>query len=417
VIAGAMMKVRERLQGKALINGAMVGTWAEPDNVDFGHYGAFRGLDYAKMHMCAIAIGRLDLPARVIDGLVAAITYDDVEPELPIDTDGTGVRPGGRPLTAPETKRAYPLRDGSDFIVTVPQWPGRWAAKVQRQYREEELKQFLGRLRPVYRDGEAPVLFALGRVLPGMDVVEYEDGNKTKYRADQSQEGGAWIIDEIVSLDDIASPKGYDVMGEVIRRVGVSDAALAGEEVSDLLDPVSLAALARGAGLDGADLSGPHSQGMIAVKADLGGVAEQMFQIPAYVTDPEAHIRKLVPKGTPVEVTVVAEPMDRVPSQAKKPDKIDEALGTKAQRRQREAAVRAEAVDRVYAEVRARQGGGLGVSVYAAPSGPLKDRLVPLEVRIILEQAAPEFLSTPIAALEQPTGPVRQVTVPGTSDP
>ncbi|WP_262031292.1 hypothetical protein [Microvirga sp. Mcv34] len=396
VIAGAMMGVRQRIMGKAVHQGETTGTWAEPLNLDFGHYGAFRGLDYAKMHMAAIAIGRLDLPARVIDGLVAAITYDDVEPELPIDVDGTGKAPGGKRLVAPEVRRAYPLRDGSDLIINVPAWPGRWAAKVQSQYREEELKQFLGRLRPVYRDGVAPVLFALGRVMPGMPVEEYKDEEgRIRFRPDYTAEASAWTLDEVMAFDDLAELRDYQEMGEIVRRVGVTDAMLAGEAVADLIDPVGHAALAAAAGLDGADRSGRFSQGMMAVRADIGGVEPMFVQMPAYVMDPEAHLRALLPEGTPVGVSVVAEP-ERVPSLAKKDDKIDLALGSKAERQGREAEVWTDAADRAYGELVARHGSVTERMVYAAPAGPLKDRLVPLEVRIILEQACPHHLVAPV---------------------
>lgn len=60
-----------------------------------------------------------------------------------------------------------------------------WARLLQQQIREEELAQFVGRLRPVYREGEAPVWYVLGKVLP---------------------EGT--VVDDIITLRDLARPTG-----------------------------------------------------------------------------------------------------------------------------------------------------------------------------------------------------------------
>ena len=195
VVAGANMIVR-----RAINSG-----WMSPENIDWCHYGAMRGLDFAKYHGAAFSIGRMEVPFRVIDGVVAALTYDDLVPERPYDETGVGfieseveVSPapteeGGAtdpitqktwtPLFLPKITTKLALRDGSDYDVEVDGFDESthpWARAVQKQYREEEQSQFLGRLRPVYREGHAPVWFALSSILP---------------------EGV--IIDDLITLDDM----------------------------------------------------------------------------------------------------------------------------------------------------------------------------------------------------------------------
>ncbi len=203
VLVGSTMTTREALQT----------AWAEPDNVDFGHYGAFRGLDFANAHSAAFGIGRMELPIQVIDGLVAAFSYDDDEPELPMDLRGDGLLEDGSPLRPAMGERVVRHRDGSDWTLRIQEHRGPWAKVIQRQYREEELRQFLGRLRPVYRRGEAPIVYIATNAIP-------ED----------------WIVDEIVALEDLALP---DVGGlrwtEAVRRTGVIDAAAWGEDAPDAI--------------------------------------------------------------------------------------------------------------------------------------------------------------------------------------
>ena len=50
--------------------------------------------------------------------------------------------------------------------------PWKWGRLIQKQYREEELLQFVGRLRPVYREGEPPIWFALSSVIPQELVID-----------------------------------------------------------------------------------------------------------------------------------------------------------------------------------------------------------------------------------------------------
>lgn len=188
VLVGATLAVRETLTK---------GGWAPPANVDFCHYGALRGIDRWKHHVCAISLGRSEMPISVIDGYRAALTYDDLEPEEPYDKHGNGLGDDGKPLFRKPAERVMTMRDGRDISHFVPEMPGKierdengkpqevrsWAQEVEESWREEELRQFLGRLRPVYRgiahddagelmDVEPPVWIAVGKIQPDEIVVD-----------------------------------------------------------------------------------------------------------------------------------------------------------------------------------------------------------------------------------------------------
>lgn len=152
------------------IRRALNNSWLAPANVDFGHFGALRGLDVYKQHEAAISIGRLELPIDLIDGLTAALTYDDPVPEAPIDINGTGYV-GDEPVRLKPETINYRLRDGRLMPIDKPIPEGEWAKAVQAQYREEELLQFLGRLRPFHRD-QIPTWYAVSSVLPDDAIID-----------------------------------------------------------------------------------------------------------------------------------------------------------------------------------------------------------------------------------------------------
>lgn len=297
VMIGSSMKVRRQIFNR----------WAEPESVDKLHFGALRGLDFGKHHMAAISIGRMELPARAIDALVAALTYDDDEPEAPFDRLGTGVDEVEKPLRCPSVERRIQMRSGRDYTIPVPTYPGRWAAMVQRQYREEELMQFLGRLRPVYRTGQAPVWIAITSCIP---------------------EGV--IVDELVSLADISRGDSKRArIFEAARRTGVIEAELSA--LPGLIDK-------RVAGEAASRLSkrrmGREAYG---VAAHVRGEAEEhLILVPGFAKDPlgEAY-RALSSKGlivNPRDIYVVSEPELRTHEGVKAPDKVDAEMGTRAER-------------------------------------------------------------------------------------
>jgi len=158
------------------------GRWDPPKNVDFVWNGAMRGLDFAKGHVAAINIGRMELPIRAIDAQVAALTYDDLDPEAPVDTWGNGLvgpNPKDKPMKSPRGDRRIAMRDGRDIVLPDAVYDGTWAKIVQRQTRDEEVRQFVARLRPVHRLGEPPVAYVLTAAVPdGLivdDVIDIED--------------------------------------------------------------------------------------------------------------------------------------------------------------------------------------------------------------------------------------------------
>jgi len=186
VLVGSTMAVRQVIAGDA---------WTPPPNVDFVHFGALRGLDFAKHHVAAISIGRSEQPIQIVDGYVAALTYDDFEPELPYDLLGTGLTEAGKPLFRRPAERVMTMRSGQDWSHWVPEMPGTgrigedgkeiasWSQDLEQSWREEELRQFVGRLRPVYRgvmlddagtpvDVEPPVWIAVGKVQPAGLVID-----------------------------------------------------------------------------------------------------------------------------------------------------------------------------------------------------------------------------------------------------
>ena len=146
--------------------------WVPPANASWLHYGAVVGLDFAKHFPAMVVIGRQELPHAVIDGIVGALTYDDDDPERPIDYLGTGVDREGNAVRTPAEERPIQMRGGHDVVVEVPTHVGKWARIVQVQAREEQLRQAIGRLRPVYREGEAPLVVVLGTCLPEDLVVD-----------------------------------------------------------------------------------------------------------------------------------------------------------------------------------------------------------------------------------------------------
>lgn len=181
VLVGTTVGVREVLT---------MGGWSWPPNVDWVHFGALRGRDFAKFHVAAISIGRSEQPIDVIDALAAALTYDDDEPEEPLDQLGTGLTKEGKPLFRPQRWSRMQMRSGHDVDHRIPSMPMKqakdkdgnaievttWALELEESWREEEIRQFVGRLRPVFRgvadDLPPPVWIAVGKIIPDGIVID-----------------------------------------------------------------------------------------------------------------------------------------------------------------------------------------------------------------------------------------------------
>lgn len=172
------------------------GSQAAAPNVDVLHQGNTRGYNFAESHSALLSYGRLEYPIQAIDAYKALFTFNDPNPEPAWDALGTGLDKAGKPIQAPQGEREILMRDGSKRVYGDMMFPeGSWAREVQEQLREEELRQTLGRLRPVYRIDSDAVWINVGRCVPA-----------------------GIVVDEIVSLVDLVRPGKVDHIFEAARR-------------------------------------------------------------------------------------------------------------------------------------------------------------------------------------------------------
>ena len=329
VIVGSSVSVR-----KSLCAG-----WVSPPNADFTHYGAMRGLDFAKDHVAAVSVGRMELPVATVDGIVAALTYDDDEPESPFDVLGTGATSGDLPLRLPTEPRTVPMRGGEDVTIHVPRYPGRWARIVQEQYREEELRQFLGRLRPVYRRGEAPVWFAVSRILPENVVV-----------------------DDVVGLDDLLTVRGrvprfWDAVrrcgGVLHPRLAADVAPYTYDGTQDVVSETASQSISFETGRVDPVLRATWGLVPVALDGDVRGYAFALSSLP----DPGGAVREAFATISGLEVDAEAGEPCRppVPSRTRAPDWVDGEIGTPMDRRVDERRLEAAAARAVVRSVPAHK--------------------------------------------------------------
>lgn len=307
--------------GSILARQAVNTNWEGPHNVDWCHFGAMRGLDFAKYHAAAISVGRMELPIRVIDGLVAALTYDDDVPEQPYDKYGTGMTEAGQTLLIPSKDQLVRMRSGHDLLMPVPMFPGKWGRMIQKQYREEELLQFLGRLRPVYREGDAPIWFSLSSIIPEEVVV-----------------------DDLINIDDLVRRNGKETcVWDAMRRCqGVLDIEVATKSCEDLFGAVEATIRQfRTEGLDPTtgEIEPRVAWSVVALKwTDEKGRSGYSFAR-ADIADPEealrnAHTECGLSRLTSVEK--VSQSRGQTSARGRVPDKIENELGPMAERRERE---------------------------------------------------------------------------------
>ena len=304
VVAGTNIVLRE------IINR----DWSCPQNVDWCHFGAMRGLDMFKNHSAAISIGRMELPIRVVDGLVAALTYDDDYPEDPFDIRGDGRCPDDRssPLTLPMGEEVLRVRDGHRVSIEVPAFPGRWGKLIQSQYREEELLQFVGRLRPVYRQGPPPVWFAMSSIIPESIVV-----------------------DDVIHIDDLLCGTNGSLMEAIRKSGGIAEPHIL-NEASPATFSRGLTAFSKAMAAAGFDLATGSVTGHIAKGfhtmfwRSLDGNKSGRAFIAAYVPEPERTLSEAIERilGTKCEAFIERPCLGQVVTVAQKrpPDIIDMRL-------------------------------------------------------------------------------------------
>ena len=339
VVAGTSIKLRR------VVNEG----WTCPSNVDWCHFGAMRGLDMFKAHSAAVSIGRMEVPVRTIDGLVAALAFDDPEPEQPFDSRGDGRGSDDAPLRLPQGSQKLRMRSGHRVTMPVPMFPGRWARLIQKQYREEELLQFCGRLRPVYREGRTPVWFALSSVIPE-----------------------ELIVDDLVHIDDLLGRHVKDtrkvyVNGEVIDAFNDNARALrtqwsvsrlwnAARETGGVVDAELICAASttgnfrsetgvqkamEAAGFDLVTGAVAHRRGRghAAFRwRPVGGGEPRHAFVRASLPDPGEALKQALRThlGIEVEVKELSRP-DRTYGRVRAPDKVDSAMGDVAARAARES--------------------------------------------------------------------------------
>jgi hypothetical protein len=180
---------------------AVLGTAARLPTLDSMHYGATRGVDAAKGHLAFVGIGRTEWPVWLLDGMVAAATWDRC-PQLPMDRLGTGVDARGERVRRQSVRRLARMRDGRDLWLPVPQAPTEWGRRLDAQWRESEQTQFLGRSRPVHRTDTATYVH-VSSVFPE-DVI--------------------W--DEVLSPDEMLDRRGHEVWEALVTAKGVVDEVL-----------------------------------------------------------------------------------------------------------------------------------------------------------------------------------------------
>nr|WP_250807979.1 bifunctional DNA primase/polymerase [Neorhizobium tomejilense] len=318
VISGYYGFSRVVAGGSILARRAVNTNWEGPHNVDWCHYGAMRGLDFAKYHAAAISVGRMELPVRIIDGLVAALTYDDDEPERPFDKFGTGLTESGQPLLIPSENQRVRMRSGHDLYMPVPTFPGKWGRMIQKQYREEELLQFLGRLRPVYREGDAPIWFSLCSVMP--EEV---------------------IVDDLINIGDLIKRNDRETaVWDALRRCqGILDVAVAAKVCDDMFpNPDWTAKQFAWEGMNTAtgEIEKRVAWSIIAIKwKDENGLEGFSFAR-GDLADPETALRNArvqyeLPKI--VEAEKVSQSKGQTAARGRTPDTIEDQLGTLEERR------------------------------------------------------------------------------------
>lgn len=307
VLVGMAMAVRERI---------FAADWSAPPNVEVVHFGALRGLDFAKNYVTALSIGRSEQPIHIIDGYKAALTYDDDEPEEPCDKLGTGFTIDGKPIFRVKKERLMFMRTGEDHGLEVPEMPSIWGKELEEQWREEEQRQFVGRLRPVYRMGEAPVWVCMTKCMP---------------------EG--FIIDDVVALDDTLQDSA--VWSVMKRSMGVLAPGLTDRQewVQKTLDGQSMSEWLTAKLPTDTAFHSRMGQTLHDVRYTVDGKRRQ-GRIAGWHQDPEAVFMSMAEAlGVAVsEVEVKPLVKERIVGERRKPDRLaDELVAAREARREAKA--------------------------------------------------------------------------------
>jgi hypothetical protein len=278
-------------------------------NVDDLHFGAERGLNFAETHVAALALGRMELPTWVLDAYAAAFAHDDTETFVLLDPRGDGMLEDGEPLKPVLVPQVLPMRDGSDTTLEVPMAPeGSWQRVVQVQFREESIRQFAGRLRPVYRE-DTPMFYIASQCVPS-----------------------GIIIDDIAATDDLI-PACAPLLDASRSHGGILDPQRLNRERPDLgtLQQFTDWFLALPAQL---------KAGFHAVR-----VGKKSVGIPAHYADPLAVAAAAYPDVEELALIRAASNVRVAPAGERPADAIELALGSRDQRAEAEASARERAIE------------------------------------------------------------------------
>ena len=297
------------------IRAAVTKDWVVPYNIDIRHHGAVKGLDFGKEHVAVVSLGRLEPPTEAIDGQVGAATFRDPEPEQPIDRFGTGQTEDGKDIYQQRVKRRVKLRD-QDAFIEGQEYAGPLAQALQLQFREEEGRQIIGRVRPIHRSYTADVIF-MGQSLPS-DIV----------------------VDALTTFDAMMMNSPF---WDLVRRCG----GIIDVEAMAKRSPIPMTAEAVQQWFDAIKhkdeiLKRYHR---ITSKTAAGKVVQ--WYIPAYFSADENVVRSYAGDCAPTDeiLTIRMSELTVVPHARAPKDAIDGANGTVAEQYQREAAALRPAIE------------------------------------------------------------------------
>jgi hypothetical protein len=277
------------------------GSQAAAPNVDVLHQGNTRGYNFAESHSALLSYGRLEYPIQAVDAYKALFTFNDADQEPAWDALGTGLDKSGKPIQAPQGERTITMRDGSQRVYSDMMFPeGSWAREVQEQLREEELRQTLGRLRPVYRIDSDAVWVNVGRCVPA-----------------------GIVVDEIVSLVDLVRPGKVDHIFEAARR---SHGVLSPQGARTLQPDLALYRVGQTSPLK--RLVPRETEGLVKVRWSIQGTAEPVERLMLnYVEDLEEAVYEFCRQAgwrmVPGSFEVVGQRPSRIAIGHKRPDRQD----------------------------------------------------------------------------------------------
>ncbi len=201
---------------------AYTGFAVNEKNVHFRHFGALRGLDFAKKFGYACLLGKQELPADVVRRMGVALSY--------LNEDGAG--------TGEKEKRniTIKMRDGSETSRAVIGYANEYENMYCYQKREEEIIQGAGRLRTYHKDneyGDWQTVYLISNVIPdGMvfdEIIFIGDFEKMdKFNQVKADNYGVFGSKELVNaISDAKTDASKNVTGhKLLKKFGFSESSI-----------------------------------------------------------------------------------------------------------------------------------------------------------------------------------------------